>query len=87
MRVEFSRFVEGDLDAIAGYIAQDNPTRAVSFIQEIGAQIRRIGQNPLIYQAARNWRRRANGDCGAVCDFISYNGESRSDRTRSLWRP
>lgn len=50
MRVEFSRFVEGDLDAIANYIAQDNPRRAVSFIQEIGAQVRRIGQNPLIYQ-------------------------------------
>ena len=50
MRVELSRFVEGDLDAIAEYIAQDNPTRAVTFIQEIGAQIHKIGRNPLIYQ-------------------------------------
>jgi toxin ParE1/3/4 len=50
MRVELSRFVENDLDAIAGYIAQDNPTRAVSFLQEIGAHIRRIVQNPLSYQ-------------------------------------
>jgi toxin ParE1/3/4 len=50
MRVELSIFVEGDLDAIADYIAQDNPTRAVSFIREIGAQIHRIGQNPLLYQ-------------------------------------
>ena len=50
MRVELSRFVEGDLDAIAGYIAQDNPTRAVSFIQEIGAQIHKIARNPLAYQ-------------------------------------
>jgi plasmid stabilization system protein ParE len=50
MRVEFSRFVEGDLDAIADYIAQDNPTRAVSVIREIGAQIHAIGQNPLLYQ-------------------------------------
>jgi plasmid stabilization system protein ParE len=37
MRVEFSSFVEGDLDAIANYIAQDNPTRGVSFLREIGA--------------------------------------------------
>jgi len=50
MRVEFSSFVEGDLDAIADYIAQDNPTRAVSFLREIGAQIHRVGQNPLLYQ-------------------------------------
>jgi len=50
MRVELSRFVEGDLDAIAEYIAQDNPSRAVSFIQEIGAQIHKIGRNPLAYQ-------------------------------------
>lgn len=50
MRVRFSSLVEGDLDAIADYIAQDNPTRAVSFLREIGAQIHSIGQNPLIYQ-------------------------------------
>ena len=49
MRTEFSAFVEGDLDAIADYIAQDNPARAVSFIQEIG-EIHVVGQNPLLYQ-------------------------------------
>jgi plasmid stabilization system protein ParE len=50
MQVEFSRFVEGDLEAIADYIAQDNPTRAESFIREIGAQIYAVGRNPLRYQ-------------------------------------
>jgi len=50
MRVEFSRFIEGDLDAIADYIAQDNPTRAVSFIREIRAEFRVIGQNPLLFR-------------------------------------
>jgi plasmid stabilization system protein ParE len=50
MRVELSRFVEGDLDAIADRIAQDNPRRAANFIEEIGAQIRKVGQNPLLYQ-------------------------------------
>jgi plasmid stabilization system protein ParE len=50
MRVELSGFVEGDLDAIADYIAQDNPTRAVSFLREIGAQIHAVGRNPLLYQ-------------------------------------
>jgi toxin ParE1/3/4 len=50
MRVFYSQDVEGDLDAIAEYIAADNPRRAVSFLQEIHAEIGRIGQSPLIYQ-------------------------------------
>ena len=50
MQVELSRFIEADLEAIVDYIAQDNPTRAVSFIQEIRARFRQIGQNPLHYQ-------------------------------------
>ncbi len=46
MRVELSRFIEEDLDTIA----QDNPARAVSFIQEIREKFRLIGQNPVGYQ-------------------------------------
>jgi len=50
MRLEFSRFVEGDLEAIGDYIAQDNPKRAVSFIREMRERIRAVGENPLIYR-------------------------------------
>jgi plasmid stabilization system protein ParE len=50
MRVEFSRFVESDLEEIADWIAEDNPGRAVSFIQEFREAFRRIGQSPLLYQ-------------------------------------
>ncbi len=50
MQVELSRFIEADLEAIADYIAQDNLVRALTFIQEIRAQFRMIGQNPLLYQ-------------------------------------
>lgn len=50
MRLELSSFVESDLDLIADYIAQDNPTRAVTFLQEIQTQIHAVGRNPLIYQ-------------------------------------
>jgi len=35
MRLELSSYVEGDLQEIAEWIAQDNPRRAVSFIREI----------------------------------------------------
>jgi plasmid stabilization system protein ParE len=50
MRIRFSSLVEGDLDAIADYIAQENPARAVSFLREIGAKMHAIEQNPLLYQ-------------------------------------
>ena len=50
MRLELSRFIEGDLDEIACTIAQDNPRRAVTFIQDIRAKLRDIQRSPLIYQ-------------------------------------
>lgn len=49
-RLELSPFVEGDLDAIAEYIAQDNPHRALTFIQDIRSKFYEIGRSPLIYQ-------------------------------------
>lgn len=50
MRLELSPSIERDLEAIADWIAQDNPHRAVSFIQEIREELRRIGEGPLLYQ-------------------------------------
>ncbi|MDO9011535.1 MAG: type II toxin-antitoxin system RelE/ParE family toxin [Gallionella sp.] len=50
MQLELSRYIEGDLDNIADYIAQDNPLRAVTFIQDIRTKFFDIQRNPLIYQ-------------------------------------
>ncbi len=50
MRVELSRFVEDDLEEIADWIAEDNPGRAVTFIQEIREAFRRIGEGPQLYR-------------------------------------
>ncbi len=50
MLIELSPYVESDLEAISEWIAQDNPTRAVSFIREIREEFRRIGAGPLLYQ-------------------------------------
>jgi plasmid stabilization system protein ParE len=50
MIVLYAEDVEDDLDAIAEYIAADNPRRAVSFLREIHAAIQRIGESPLLYQ-------------------------------------
>jgi plasmid stabilization system protein ParE len=50
MQLELSSYVEADLDNIAGYIAQDNPHRAVTFLQDIRVKFSDIQRNPLIYQ-------------------------------------
>lgn len=50
MRIEVSSFVAGDLDAIADSIAQDNPRRALTFIQQIRAQILALGRSPLRFR-------------------------------------
>ncbi|TDM05456.1 MAG: type II toxin-antitoxin system RelE/ParE family toxin [Ideonella sp. MAG2] len=50
MPLELSAFIEADLDAIASFIAEDNPNRAVTFIRDIRAKFRAIQREPLIYQ-------------------------------------
>ena len=50
MRLELSRFIEGDLDDIASYVAQDNPRRAITFIEDIRAKFRDIQRNPMLYR-------------------------------------
>ena len=50
MRLELSAFVETDLDEIAAFIADDNPGRAITFIQDIRTKFRVIQRTPLLYQ-------------------------------------
>ena len=44
MKVVFSPAAKDDLLEIALYIAQDNPTRALSFVDELEAKSLRLGQ-------------------------------------------
>jgi len=50
MRVRYSRYIETDLEEIAEYIARDNPVRALSFVQELRAEMSRIARNPRAYR-------------------------------------
>lgn len=50
MRVTFTPLAEQDLEAIADYIATDNPARAVTFVRELRAQCQRITLNPPCYR-------------------------------------
>jgi plasmid stabilization system protein ParE len=54
MRLELSRFIQGDLEEIADRIAEDNPRRAVSFIREIREAFDKIAGAPLLYQLRRD---------------------------------
>ncbi len=50
MRLAFTPLAEQDLEAIADYIAADNPTRALTFVRELRAQCQRITLNPHGYR-------------------------------------
>ena len=51
MRVSVSSLAERDLEAIGDYIAEDNPSRALSFIEELRAQCAAIANAPQAYRA------------------------------------
>ena len=67
MRVLFTSLADTDLEEIGDYIAQDNPARALTFIQEIRAQCQKIGKSPLAYRA-----RPELGDEIRSCPFGNY---------------
>ena len=88
MRTEISRFIQSDIEAIANYIAEDNPARAVSCIREIRDAIRLIGQNPLLYQLRPEVGEGARLAVvsQSVCHLVSDRRGDRPDRTRGLRR-
>jgi toxin ParE1/3/4 len=51
MRVAISPLAERDLEAIGDYIADDNPSRALSFIAELRIQCATISKAPQAYRA------------------------------------
>lgn len=63
MRLELSRYVEDDLDAIADFIAQDNPSRAVTFIQDIRKKFADIELTHYLLPANEHSFRRNNLRC------------------------
>ena len=56
-----------DMESIGDYIAQDNPVRAVSFIDELYAQCRIINEQPQGYQ-----KRPELGDNVRLCAYGRY---------------
>ena len=67
MKVVFSRNAERDLEAIGDWIAQDNPTRAVSFVAELVKSCKSIGKAPRGFPLVDRscdlrLRRRVHGD-------------------------
>jgi toxin ParE1/3/4 len=50
MHIQFSSHVERDLEEIGDWIAQGSPSRAVTFVQELRREIRRIGDNPRLFR-------------------------------------
>jgi toxin ParE1/3/4 len=55
MNYRISAEAQRDLAGIGQHIAQDNPARALSFVDEIIAKFRQVADRPLAYPAREDW--------------------------------
>jgi toxin ParE1/3/4 len=55
MKYRISDEARRDLTGIGQYIAQDNPARALSFIDEMTAKFRIVAERPLSFPARDDW--------------------------------
>lgn len=80
MRVRLTRRAEADLDGIAAFIARDNPSRAVTFVQELYEKCVTLADMPDAFlliprYAALGVRRRVHRD---YLILFSVKGETIS---------
>jgi plasmid stabilization system protein ParE len=67
MKVVLTEEARRDLEQIGDYIARDNPTRAESFVRELIAKARQLGEHPSGFPLVPRYerlgiRRRAHGN-------------------------
>ena len=55
MNYRISAEAQRDVAGIGRHIAQDNPERAVSFIDELTAKFRLVAERPLSFPARQEW--------------------------------
>jgi toxin ParE1/3/4 len=55
MKFRVSDEARRDLAEIARHIAEDNPSRALSFVDELSAKFRTIAERPLSFPARAEW--------------------------------
>jgi plasmid stabilization system protein ParE len=79
-RLLLSPRAAADLEDIAGYIARDNPQRAMTFVEELEAKCRAVAVNPQIYPARPDLRPWAsNGGAWPLSGvFSQFAGRERS---------
>jgi len=57
VNVKLSSFVANDLEAISDYISRHNPTRALTFVEELRIEIKGLAVNPFLYRLRPELRR------------------------------
>lgn len=55
MKFRVAEEAKRDLADIGRHIAEDNPTRALSFVDELTAKFRIIAERPLTFPAREGW--------------------------------
>lgn len=66
-RLRLSALAESDLDAIADYIAEDSPARALGFVRDLRGQCHQVADFPLAYR-----ERPELGEGLRACPFEGY---------------
>lgn len=66
-RLRLSALAESDLDAIADYIAEDSPARALGFVRGLRGQCHQVADFPLAYR-----ERPELGEGLRACPFEGY---------------
>lgn len=86
MQVVFTVQAESDLEEIGDYIAEDSPSRALSFIREIREHCSKIAAMPLAYAArpelGENFRSCAHGQYLVI---FQPSLEEVPDRSHPAW--
>ncbi len=73
MQVRITRSARDDLEAIGGFIAEDNPLRADSFVTELLERCGSLAIRPERYPVATHWRGRELRRCPFGKYLILYS--------------
>ena len=53
MSVKWTKTALQSIDELAGFIAKDNPSLAISFVRELKSAVTKLGEHPGLGQAGR----------------------------------
>ena len=88
MRLRLSPLVPGDLEEIAGFIAQDSPAACARMLRVLHARMKEIAKQPSIYRLRPKLGAEARlASVGNYVILFRIRQNACSNRARLAWRP